>query len=119
MVSEGMAAIGLVITWLFLAGSLMGCATSRIPEVQYIKREISIPEHMFRCGDGVDESRPVGETIMESQVAKYITTLEFVNKDCKLRLQELKILIDCANDDQCNVDTVAKYIGLVRESKES
>lgn len=38
---------------------------------------------------------------MESQVADYINSLELSNKDCKLRLKEVKEIIDCYNDKKC------------------
>lgn len=103
-----------VLASLFLLVALSGCATRT--KTDTLKTQIHIPPQSFVCEDS--GPRPQGTPIMESQVAKYITELEYSNKDCKTKLKELKILITCYNDSNCNVDKIAEYIGLVNEAKE-
>jgi hypothetical protein len=97
-----------------LLALLSGCSTT--PDTQVIKTQLNIPEQMFQCEEaGV---RPSGEVIMESEVARYISTLEWSQKDCKTRLKEVAIIVKCFNDTDCNVDKLAEYMGLVRETKQ-
>jgi hypothetical protein len=99
---------------IFLIFSLSACATSKGTDV--IKPQLQIPPQMLVCEDS--GPRPQGEVIMESEVARYISNLEFSNRDCKTRLKEISIIVKCFNDPKCNVDTLAEYMGLVRETKQ-
>lgn len=92
---------------------LAGCAGKTPPIV--VKPDFIIPPQMLQCEN--TGNRPSGEVIMESDVAKYIAGLEFSNKDCKLRLKEISILVKCYNDPACNIDKLVEYMGIVREEK--
>lgn len=102
-----------VIAGIFLMLAVSGCATKT--DTQVINRSFNPPPAMFQCDDS--SQRPVGEVIMESEVARYVTSLEYVQKDCKLRLKDMQILVKCFNDPNCNPDNLAEYIGLVREER--
>lgn len=65
---------------------------------------IQIPHDKYICIDS--DPRPHGETILESQVAKYIASLEHSNLDCKTRLEEIHKIIDCFNDKACKVESL-------------
>lgn len=96
---------------IFLLFALSGCA-GRTP-IQTIKTPLNIPTQMYQCDDA--GLRPKGETIMESEVARYISNLEASNKDCKIKLKELSIIVSCYNDKDCNVDKLTQYMGLVSD----
>lgn len=92
---------------------LTACGTTS-PDTIYTHRDIDIPDAMFTCEDnGV---RPSGANIMESAVATYINSLEFSNKDCRIRLRELQVLIRCLNDDNCSPDYLYELIELYRST---
>jgi hypothetical protein len=112
--NTGAFGVGIVFSGLFLILSLAGCGI--VPtRVQTINTPINIPAEKFQCEQA--EPRPTGAVIMESQVAKYINSLEFAKKDCDVRLKELQIIVQCYNDPKCNVDSLLKYIGVVDASK--
>jgi hypothetical protein len=98
-----------VILGLFL---LTGCTTTKLTP---IKPALIIPPQMLQCESA--GPRPKGEVIMESEVARYIANLEWANKDCKTRLREIAIIVNCYNDKDCNVDRLAQYMGLVRPER--
>lgn len=98
----------------FLIFALSACSTT--PDTQVIRPSFNIPPQMLQCEEA--GLRPSGKVIMESEVARYITSLEYANKDCKTRLKEISILVKCFNEPDCNVDKVAEYIGVVREQKQ-
>lgn len=102
-----------VLGFVFMMVSLSSCAGRVHTEV--IRPPLNIPPQMYQCEDST--TRPSGEVIMESEVARYIASMEYVNKDCKLRLKELSIIIKCYNDKDCNVDKIIEYAGLIREEK--
>lgn len=97
----------------FLIFALSSCSV--LPKrVEVVRPNFVIPPQMLECDDGTP--RPNGEQIMESDVARYISGLEFSKKDCKTRLKEISIIIKCYNDKDCNVDKLAEYMGLVRDT---
>ena len=98
----------------FLILTLSACSLT--PDTKVVKTRFDLPPQMLQCEDA--GARPEGEVIMESEVARYITSLEFSNKDCKTRLKEIGVLVKCFNEPDCNVDKVAEYMGLVREQKQ-
>lgn len=100
-----------LVTGAFLIFTLTGCAGRQ--HVEVVRPSLTIPDNMFQCETGGD--RPVGQVIMESQVARYISTLEYANKDCHTQLKELQVIVKCYNDKDCNVDKLIEYVGLVRE----
>jgi hypothetical protein len=102
-----------VLGFAFMMLSLNGCA-GRV-QTEVIRPPLNVPEQMYQCENSTP--RPKGETIMESDVAKYIAGLEFSNKDCKLRLKELSVIIKCYNDKDCNIEKLIEYVGLIREDK--
>jgi hypothetical protein len=102
-----------VLGFIFMMVSLTGCAGKE--HVEVIRPPLNIPAGMYQCEDSTP--RPSGEVIMESEVARYIASVEYSNKDCKLRLKELSIIVNCYNDKDCNVDKLIEYAGLIREEK--
>lgn len=60
--------------------------------------------------------RPSGDVIMESEVAKYIASLEKTIPDCKLRLKEIRVILECYNDKECDVKSLMKGLTVARES---
>jgi hypothetical protein len=103
-----------VLGFIFLAFALNGCAGRVHTEI--VRPPLVIPEAMFSCEDST--TRPKGEIIMESEVAKYVASIEFANKDCKERLKELAVIVKCYNDKDCNVDKLIEYAGLIRDDKQ-
>lgn len=102
-----------VLASLFLLFALSGC--SHIV-TRSTHPNLEIPEQMFTCEDsGV---RPNGDKIMESQVARYISGLEFSNKDCKSKLKQINIIVKCYNDKNCDLDKLIEYMGVVDKVKE-
>lgn len=101
----------------FMLLSLTGCGlvTTR---TEHVQTEIHIPKEKFECGVK-NIIRPSGDKIMESEISKYIATLEFSEKDCKIRNKEIEIIIECYNDPKCNIDHLIKYMGVVREANPS
>jgi hypothetical protein len=96
----------------FLLITLSGCSSIiSKPSVQ----PINIPTEKFQCEEPLP--RPTGDVIMESQVAKYINSLEYTTKDCKTRLKELQVIVKCYNDPKCDVKTLINYIGLADDPK--
>lgn len=102
-----------ILAFCFMMISLTGC-TGRV-HTEIVRPPLNIPEQMYQCEDGIN--RPTGQTIMESEIARYIASIEFANKDCKLRLKELAVIIKCYNDKNCNVEKLIEYVGLIREQK--
>lgn len=100
---------------IFLIIALTGCAGKT--HIEPIKSTLTIPPQMFQCVDS--GPRPTGNVILESQVARYISTLEFSNRDCKTQLKELQVVVKCFNDPKCDVDKIIEYVGLVEEAKPS
>jgi hypothetical protein len=82
---------------------MTGCST--VTHV-FHPQPISIPAAHFQCENPTE--RPVGSPIMESQVAKYIASLEKTVPDCKYRLKEIQIIIDCFNDKKCDPNSLMK-----------
>lgn len=111
--NDGMAT-AVVIAGCFLVSTILsGCST--VTKTDYIKHELTVPQHMFQCEEATE--RPSGEVIMESETARYIASLEYSNKDCKQRLRDLKAVIDCDNNPKCDPDTLSAVLSLVREGK--
>lgn len=108
----GLAILPIIAASFFLI-TLSGCAGKVV--LQPVPTPISIPADNFKCEDSLP--RPKGDIIMESQVGKYIASLEYSNVDCKTKLKQLDVLIKCYNDKKCNVDTLVKYIGLAEPKK--
>jgi hypothetical protein len=101
------------VSGIFLIFALTGCTHQE--HITVVKPPLTISDAMFQCEDS--GNRPTGEVIMESEVARYISTLELANKDCKTQLKELQVVIKCYNDKDCNVDKLVEYVGLVRQEK--
>lgn len=99
-----------IIACCFLIFALSGCGVMQ-PRVETVKTPLIVPPSFYVCEDA--GPRPTGDVIMESQVAKYIALLEASTKDCKVKLKQLKILVDCHNDSKCDVEKLAEFIGLV------
>lgn len=100
-----------IVAALFLLLTVSGCSGTL--GTKSIKTTTDIPAEMFECeAPGV---RPKGETIMESDVARYINSLEFSNKDCRTRLKEVQILIKCSNDKSCKVDHLISLLALAND----
>lgn len=51
---------------------------------------------------------------MESQVAKYVASLEATIPDCKLRLKELQAIITCFNDRECDPPSLMKGLAVAK-----
>lgn len=100
-----------VVACCFMVLALSGCQHKVVTDT--IKTQFNPPPSYFSCEEA--GKRPTGETIMESQVAKYIGDLEYSNKDCKTKLKQLNILVKCFNDSKCDVDKLAQYLGLVAD----
>jgi hypothetical protein len=102
-----------VVGFCFMMLALSGCAGRVHTEI--VRPPLNIPEQMYQCE--ASGNRPSGEVIMESEVARYIATLEYATKDCNLKLKELSIIVKCYNDKNCNVDKLIEYAGLIRQEK--
>lgn len=97
------------ISGLFLFLVLTSCST--LTDTQVLRTPLNLsPEHFICEENGV---RPRGENIMESEVGRYISSLEFANLDCRTKLSVIRVIIECHNDPQCNVEHLVRYIGLV------
>lgn len=92
----------------FLGAMLTGCSNSGSDIHSTTRTKVDIPAAMFSCADSI--ANPTGDIIMESQVARYINSLEFVKKDCKMKLKEVQILINCHNDSECKLDELVKTL---------
>lgn len=93
----------------FLGIMLTGCKTTGDIEANSaFKTKLDIPKEFFICEDAT--SRPEGLVIMESKVAKYVNSLEFVVKDCKSRLKGAEIIVTCHNDPDCKVEELIKTL---------
>ena len=99
-----------ILASIFLLVALSGCLTIHTVNTH---PNLNVPEQWYDCESS--GSRPQGDKIMESEVAKYINKLEFKNKDCRLNLKKIHILVNCYNDKKCNVDKLAEYMGLVQK----
>lgn len=102
-----------VVACIFMMIALNGCATKVHTEI--IKPPLNLPTQVYQCDDAT--ARPKGDAIMESDVARYVASLESVNKNCKVSLKEIKIIIDCYNDKDCNVDKLIEYEGLIQQAQ--
>lgn len=85
---------------------LSGCS----PKVSFepVKSTVDIPADVFNCKDPI--VRPSGDNIMESDVARYINSLEFSQKDCKTRLKEVQVLIECSKKPNCDPKILADLL---------
>lgn len=90
-----------------LALSLTGCSTV---QTVFKNQQINIPVATFSCEEPI--ARPSGDPIMESQVAKYIASLEKTVPDCKMRLEEIQQIIICYNDRKCDVPSLMKGLAI-------
>jgi hypothetical protein len=93
---------------LFIAGSLLsGCGSVT---TVFHPQPIAIPASQFQCENPTD--RPSGDKIMESSVAKYIASLEKTIPDCKLRLKELSVIMECFNDKKCDPKSLMRGLAV-------
>ncbi len=81
----------------------MGCTTTK---QVFHPQPVNVPQAFYQCLEPTE--RPSGNQIMESDTAKYIASLEKVVPDCKYRLIEIKVIIDCFNDSKCDVDSLLR-----------
>jgi hypothetical protein len=94
----------------FIGTMLSGCSTPLGTKV--IRTNVDIPVETFNCeAPGV---RPSGEIIMESDVARYVNSLEFAEKDCRTRLKEVQVLIKCANEPTCDPKLLTELLAVAK-----
>jgi hypothetical protein len=99
-----------IIAVVFFMGALVsGCSK---PGIESVPTKIDIPAETFQCGEAIE--RPSGEGTMESDVARYINSLEFNEKDCKRRLKEIQILLECGNNPKCDIPTLVKLLAVAK-----
>lgn len=97
----------------FVSIVLAGCSPSVI--TNSLKIKLDIPAETFQCE--APSIRPSGETIMESDVARYINSLEFSQKDCNTRLKEVQVLIKCANEPKCDPKLLTELLAVAKPKK--
>ena len=91
--------------------SLSGCITQ--DKTRVIKSTIDIPEETFNCSK--PDPRPSGDNIMESDVARYINSLEFAEKDCRTRLKEVQVLMKCAKEPTCDPKLLTELLAVAKD----
>lgn len=94
----------------FLLTALSGCA--HFTPSKSIKQRIDIPAETFECE--LPSQRPSGDKIMESDVARYINSLEFSQKDCRTRLKEIQVLLKCANEPKCDPKIMVELLAVAK-----
>lgn len=53
---------------------------------------------------------------MESDVAKYISSLEKTIPDCKLSLKKVKVIVECYNDPECDPKSLMRGLEVDTQS---
>lgn len=92
---------------------LGGCAHNTV--TKSIRTKVDIPAETFTCDK--PDTRPSGDKIMESDVARYINSLEFAEKDCRTRLKEVQVLIKCSNEPDCNPALLTELLAVAKEPR--
>lgn len=96
---------------IFLLGSILSGCTQPLG-TKVIKTKIDIPVETFNCSSpGV---RPSGDMILESDVARYVNSLEFAEKDCRTRLKEVQVLIKCSNEPNCDPKLLTELLAVAK-----
>lgn len=97
----------------FVTIVLAGCSPSVI--TKGFRTKVDIPEETFQCE--LPSARPSGEDIMESDVARYINSLEFSQKDCNTRLKEVQVLVKCANEPKCDPELLTELLAVAKPKR--
>jgi hypothetical protein len=99
---------------IFFVGTLLSGCTSVVGH-KTIKTTVDIPAETFECEAA--SLRPSGDKIMESDVARYINSLEFAEKDCRTRLKEVQVLIKCSNEPKCDPKLLTELLAVAKPPK--
>jgi hypothetical protein len=105
--------IPMVAALCFVSIVLAGCSSPVLHKS--LKTKVDIPAETFECD--VPTNRPSGERIMESDVAKYINSIEFAHKDCRTRLKEVQVLLKCANEPKCDPKLLVELLAVAKPEK--
>lgn len=97
----------------FVLIAMTGC--SHLTGTKAIKTRLDIPAETFECE--LPTQRPSGDKIMESDVARYINSLEFSQKDCRTRLKEVQVLLKCANEPKCDPKIMVELLAVAKPPK--
>lgn len=91
-----------------ITGALLVSGCAHKISFKPIKTRLDIPAETFQCAQPT--TRPKGDKILESEVARYINSLEFSQKDCLTRLKEVQVLIMCSNESDCNPNVLIELL---------